>query len=1332
MNDCLTRDRLRLQDWLRRAERDLQDKIFNSPWPAKAEQAIAESRKRRLDRYHARPRPSFGQDLPINQKRADITAAIEANQVIVLCGETGSGKTTQLPKICLELGRGVAGMIGHTQPRRIAARTVAQRIADELGPGGTAAVGYKVRFNDRTTPNTYVKLMTDGILLAEIQHDRLLSAYDTIIIDEAHERSLNIDFLLGYLRQLLPKRPDLKIIITSATIDPERFSKQFNGCPIIEVSGRTFPVEVRYRPLQTEDEDEAERTQIDGILDAVTELQRDAAGDVLVFLPGEREIRETSEALIERFGTQMDVLPLYSRLSGDAQQRIFQVHSKPRIVLATNVAETSLTVPGIKYVIDPGTARISRYGARGKVQRLQIEPISRASADQRKGRCGRVSDGICIRLYAESDFAARPPFTEPELLRTNLAAVILQMKSLGLGEIDKFPFVEPPDARLVRDGYLTLHELGAVDEENRLTAMGRQLARLPVDPRIARMVAEAERENCLAEVLVIAAFMSAADPRERPPESAALADASHKQFVDENSDFLSILKLWEFWVEKHKNLGSSQLRKQCKANYLSYRRLREWADVHHQLRETVNELGWKADNNASFSRRARSPIVLPNGAHLPNNGEQARRLNGEFDNIHRALLSGLLSNIGNRNDRGGFTGPRSVQFVLHPSSSLFKAKPPWVMAAELTLTTKLYGRTVARIDPKWIERLAAHLVKRTYTDPTWNPARADVQAGEKVTLRGLVIVPHRTVSYGPIDPRTSREVFIAHALVDGEYRTNAEFFKHNVALVEHIKLLQTKARRQDVLAEPRRRFAFFDRVVPPSIYNGVLFERWRKLAEAENPRLLFLHETDVATDALADVRGDVYPDSIQAGLTTLPLSYVHDNGSEHDGITATIPLALLNQVPAAAFDWLVPGYRAAKIEEAIRSLPKPIRTQLVPVPTAAAEVAATLVRAGPSSARSPVDRGEDAPALTSFAPFWDVLADALGKRIGQTIPRSLFEPDKLPAYLRMNFRIVDDQGRTVATGRDLAGLRNQLGIAARDSFAQQPPTELNRDNLTTWAFDDLPERVEIHRGGAVYSGFPAIVDNGKSVSIRVLDSRPAAAIATRSGVRRLFMLQLDREITQLGRQWPDFDAMAMHYKPLGNAKELREQLISAAVDLASFGDTGGDVRTKAEFVERARDGWGKLWAASKQLHAVAKPSLASFHELSLALSADAPPLLLGSIVDMRRRLATLMPKNFLIAVPTAYRPHLPRYLAALSTRLRKLTHAGLARDLDVTAKMRPVLEAYAALQQRPLLRELPAVRAFRWRIEELHVSLFAQELKTPGPVSIERLLREIEAVEKSA
>jgi ATP-dependent helicase HrpA len=991
--------------------------------------ADVEAAERRVERRRlAVPAITYPAQLPVSQKKDDILAAIRDHQVVIVAGETGSGKTTQIPKICLELGRGVLGSIGHTQPRRLAARTVADRIAEELGTELGDAVGYKVRFTDRSSDDTLVKLMTDGILLAEIQTDRLLRQYDTLIIDEAHERSLNIDFLLGYVKEILPRRPDLKVIITSATIDPERFSEHFGDAPIVEVSGRTYPVEVRYRPIADPDDPSADpdRDQIQAIVDAVDELGREAPGDVLVFLSGEREIRDTADALTKHFTRRKattEVLPLYARLSSAEQHRVFQAHRGRRVVLATNVAETSLTVPGIKYVVDPGTARISRYSHRLKVQRLPIEPVSQASANQRKGRCGRVSEGVCIRLYSEEDFESRPEFTDPEILRTNLASVILQMTSLGLGDIAAFPFVEPPDRRNVKAGVDLLHELGAIDPaekdpRKRLTRLGGRLAQLPVDPRLGRMVLEADRNGCVREVLIIAAALSIQDPRERPAEHQQAADDRHRRFADPTSDFLAYLNLWNYLREQQKELSGSAFRRMCKNEYLHFLRVREWQDLHGQLKQVAKSLG-----------------VTLNTADAPP------------DRIHTSLLAGLLSHIGlldaekKEKPRRGqeYAGARGARFAVFPGSSLFKKPPRWVMSAELVETSRLWGRINARIEPDWIEPLAQHLVKRNYSEPHWSKRQAAVMAREKVTLYGVPIVADRRVNYGSIDPPLSRELFIRHALVEGDWETHHRFFHDNRALLDEVEELEHRARRRDILVDDETLFDFYDERIPEDVVSGRHFDAWWKKAGRDDPDLLGFEKSMLINETADGVSESDYPDVWKQGALRLRLTYQFEPGADADGVTVHVPVQVLNQVRPDGFEWQVPGLRAELVTELIRSLPKQLRVNFVPAPDYARKV---LGRVAP--------RAE---------PLLDALERELTAMTSVPVAREAWDPSRLPAHLRITFRVVDDKGRTLGEGTDLDELKRRLAGKVRGTLSKAAST-VERSGLTEWTIGELPRTYE--------------------------------------------------------------------------------------------------------------------------------------------------------------------------------------------------------------------------------------------------------------------------------
>jgi ATP-dependent helicase HrpA len=1245
------------------------------------------------------PRPTYPDELPVVARREEIALAIAENQVVIVSGETGSGKTTQLPKICLELRRGVNGLIGHTQPRRIAARTVAARIAQELKSPLGHAVGYKVRFADKLSPDTYIKLMTDGILLAETQGDRLLKAYDTIIIDEAHERSLNIDFLLGYLKRVLPERPDLKVIVTSATIETERFSKHFNGAPVIEVSGRMYPVEHRYRPLEAADEDKEDQDIEDAILNAVDELARDrVAGDVLIFLPGEREIRETAEALRKHHPKGAEILPLYARLSFEEQERIFKPGSARRIVLATNVAETSLTVPGIRYVIDTGLARINRYSWRNKVAQLQIEKVSKASANQRAGRCGRVAPGICVRLYSEEDYISRPEFTDPEILRSSLASVILRMKSLRIGDVEDFPFLEPPSARMINDGYQLLAELGAVDENNALTPVGWQLAKFPIDPRIARMVLAARREKCLREVLIIASALSVQDPRERPFDRAEAADRAQEQFQEERSDFMAYLKLWAFFEEalKHKK-SNRKLVELLHEHFLSHRRMREWRDIHGQLAALVGELGMQLNETPATS-----------------------------DQIHRALLAGLLGNIGLKSDDGNeYLGARGIRFLIFPGSVLRKAGSKWVMAAELVETTRLYARNAARIAPEWIEPLAVHLVKRQYFDPHWDKERGMVMAYERVTLHGLTIIPRRRVHYGPINPLEAREIFIHRALAAFEFETRGTFFEHNRKLVRELRELEHKARRRDVLVDEHTLYEFYDALIPAGIYNRSGFERWRKEAEEAKPKLLYLTREYLMRHAAADIAEALFPDALHAGGVEFQLRYRFEPGNPLDGVTATVPLHLLNTLDETHFDWLVPGLLREKVTWAVKALPKNIRKQLFPLPeqvsafleSAASGTSAEATRASTQSQKpgnSPVQRG-DAPRM----PFFEALRKFVQRRIGEPVPENAWHDRELPAHLRMNIRVVDESGRELAVGRDLLTLKGKLGQAAQLTFGQTEEG-IERTGVRAWDFGDLPEEIGFTRKGRALTGYPALVDEGASVAVRLFDLKAAADAQMRGGVRRLLRISLKEQMRQLEKGPSGFLQAALQLRNVLNADDLKEDLLTAITDRAFIGDDAPP-RTEKEFEAQRVRARARLpavtAAATRLLSAIAE----EYQRVSTRLASSKGPLARPA-GDIRMQLSRMIYKGFFSATPWEELSHLPRYLSAMQLRLDKYGH-----DPERDAKHAESLAALTKRYDERLEKQRkagvadPLLEDFRWALEQLRVSLFAQELKTPYPVSYKRL-----------
>jgi ATP-dependent helicase HrpA len=1259
-----------------------------------------EARKALVPAIHYPP------DLPVAERRDDIAAAIRDHQVVIVAGETGSGKTTQLPKICLELGRGVHGLIGHTQPRRIAARSVAERIAEELGTELGSTVGYQVRFTDRSGSDTLVKLMTDGILLNELQHDRMLSAYDTLIIDEAHERSLNIDFIIGYLRQLLPKRPDLKVVITSATIDPERFARHFAAsdgtpAPIVEVSGRTYPVEVRYRPLveETYDDDEGEpvvRDQTEAIVEAVQELVAEGPGDILVFLPGEQEIRDTADVLTgvrpRRAVDEFDVVPLYARLSSAEQHKVFERHTKRRVVLATNVAETSLTVPGIRYVVDAGFARISRYSFRTKVQRLPIEPISQASANQRKGRCGRVEAGICIRLYSEEDFESRQEFTDPEILRTNLASVILQMTALGLGDVARFPFVDPPDQRNVKAGVQLLEELGALDPREkdprrRLTRLGRQLVVLPVDPRLARMVLEADRLGCLREVLVIAAALSIQDPRERPAELRAQADQKHARFRDETSDFMTLLNLWRYVREQQRALSSSAFRRMCRAEFLNYLRIREWQDLEAQLRQVAKQL----------------KLTVGPAADLP-----------DADAIHQSLLSGLLSHIGLRDpDRRDYLGARNTRFAIFPGSGLFKRQPQLVMAAELVETSRLWARVNAAIRPEWAERLGSHLVKRSYSEPHWSKKRAAVMAYERVTLYGVPLVADRLVSYGTVDPALARELFIRHALVYGEWETRHRFFSENRALLDEVEELEHRSRRRDILVDEHTLFDFYDARVGNDVVSGAHFDSWWKRERQRRPDLLTFDPEMLVNPSVAAVDEADYPDVWHEGELVLPLSYQFEPGAAADGVTVHVPVAVLNQLDPGPFTWQVPGFRDDLVVALIRSLPKQLRVNFVPAPNHA--------RAFLES----VSPGEE--------PLLDALERFLRSTTGVVVPRDAWDWTKVPDHLRPTFRVVDDKGRTVGEGKDLEELRAPLRPKFARAMAEAAESSgVTVTGQTSWTFGTIERTFTQQRAGHEVRGFPALVDEAlapggaTTVGLQVFGSEAEQEASMRLGLRRLLMVTETSPGRAIARDLGNAEKLALAASPYPSTQDLLEDCVAAAVDQVVeehglvWDERGFEslaARTRAEVEGRTR----------AVLHDVGRV-LTVWRETDRLLSGSADLPMLPALADMKAQVGRLVYRGFVSDVGAAQLRELPRYLAAVQQRRAKLpTSVGRDRLLmdQVTSLQESYLHRVEALPEgRP---PSAALRRVRWMLEELRVSLWAQQLGTAHPVSDTRIRKALDA-----
>jgi ATP-dependent helicase HrpA len=1251
--------------------------------------AEVEKAQQRIERRRAGvPAIEYPPELPVSARRDDLLAAIRDHQVVVVAGETGSGKTTQLPKLCLELGRGVRGAIAHTQPRRLAARTVAERIAQELHVSLGLAVGYSVRFSDRTSEDTLLRLMTDGLLLAEIHRDPLLRRYDTVIVDEAHERSLNVDFLLGYLKRTLPRRPDLKVIVTSATIDPERFSRHFDDAPVVEVSGRVYPVEVRHRPVLDPDDPRADpdRDQTEAIGDAVDELAREAPGDVLVFLSGEREIRDTADALQGRFGTSVEILPLYARLSSAEQRRVFRPHGGRRIVLATNVAETSLTVPGIRYVVDPGTARISRYSARLKVQQLPIERISQASADQRKGRCGRTSDGVCIRLYTEEDFEERPRYTDPEILRTSLAAVILQMAAVGLGEVEDFPFMDPPDRRQVRDGVNLLTELGALDARRRLTPLGRRLSQLPVDPRMGRMVLEADRLACADEVIVIAAALSIQDPRERPAEHRQAADQQHARFADERSDFTAYLKLWRYFADSQRELSGSRLRRRCRDEYLHYLRLREWQDLVGQLRQAARAVDVRVNQQPA-----------------------------DLVEVHTALLAGLLSHVGLREGESRqFQGARGARFAIFPGSALARRPPAWVMVAELVETSRLWGRIAARIEPEWVEPLAEHLVRRTYSEPRWNAKRAQVVATERVTLYGLPIVTGRTVGYGSIDPALSRELFIRRALVEGDWETRHEFAGDNRRLVEEVQALEERARRRDILVSDQVLFDFFDESVPADVVSGAHFDRWWRDARRDDPeRLSYTRALLVREDAAA-VDPAARPDAWRQGDLTLALRYHFEPGSDRDGATVEVPLKVLPRLGPEGFDWLVPAFREELVTALIRSLPKDLRRPLVPVPEVAAEIVPGL-------------RPRRGPLL-------DAVSREIERARGVRVPREAWDTDRLPAHLRMNFAVVDGDGSVLAEGRDLDALRARLRPRLRAELTAAS-RGLERRGMRSWELGALPRVVTVPGTGDAVRGYPALVDEGETVGVRVLETPQAQQAAMLAGTRRLIRLSSQSPARHVEQRLGNAEVLALTRAPHGSVTAVVDDATTAALD-ALIARAGGPAWDAAGFAALRGRVAGELAPATTEIVRQVAAILDAARDVERRLQALTAERFAPAREDVARQLGRLVYPGFVAAAGAARLPDVLRYLRGAERRLERLPDA-LAGDRD---RMKAIHELEAAhrrvLDGWPQGRPLPdALREVPWLLEELRVSQFAQGLgvrRGDGPVSSKRIRRMLDEARAAA
>ncbi|HAS6271097.1 TPA: ATP-dependent RNA helicase HrpA [Vibrio vulnificus] len=1281
LSQCLIKDRFRLSKRIAGASKINKESARNAVFDEIALD-IAKSMMEVEQRSRYQPKIEYPEILPVSQKKDDIADAIAHHQVVIVAGETGSGKTTQLPKICAELGRGKFGLIGHTQPRRLAARSVANRIAEEMETQLGDFVGYKVRFNDQISENTQIKLMTDGILLAEIQHDRFLNQYDTIIIDEAHERSLNIDFILGYLKELLPRRPDLKVIITSATIDPERFSNHFGGAPIIEVSGRTYPVETRYRPLGGETEDD--RDQLEGIFDAVDELCDEGLGDILIFMNGEREIRDTADALAKRKLKDTEIVPLYARLSAGEQNKIFQPHTGRRIVLATNVAETSLTVPGIKYVIDPGTARISRYSYRTKVQRLPIEPVSQASANQRKGRCGRVQEGICIRLYSEDDFNSRPEFTDPEILRTNLASVILQMTALGLGDIEAFPFVEAPDKRNILDGVRLLEELGAInsnakDPKKRLTAVGKQLARLPIDPRLARMVLEAPRFGCLKEVMIIAAALSIQDPRERPSDKQQSADDKHRRFYHEDSDFLTFVNLWNHIQKQQKALSGNQFRRQCKDDYLNYLRVREWQDVYFQIHQSMREMEFKLNSEP-----------------------------GSYDAVHSAILTGLLSHIGMKDqEKNEYHGARNARFHIFPGSGLFKKQPKWVMSAELVETSKLWGRIIAKIQPEWIEPLAKHLIKRSHSEPHWSKKQAAVMAYEKVMLYGIPIVPKRLVNYGNIDVSVSREIFIRSALVEGDWETKHAFFKQNRKLLLEVEELEHKSRRRDILVDDEELFQFYDQRVGTEVVSGRHFDTWWKQASKKEPELLNFEKEMLFKGDASHVTDLDYPNFWHQNGLKLKLSYQFEPGDDSDGVTVHIPLPILNQIDPAGFDWQIPGLRHELVVSLIKSLPKTLRKNFVPAPNYAD---AFLSR-----------------VTAMEMPLLDALEKELRRMTGATVLREDWKLDQVPDHLKVTFRAVDERNRKLKEHKDLHELKESLKEKVQETLSKVADDDIEQQGLHTWSFGELPQVYQQKRGGYQVKAFPALVDNRDSVEIKLYETEQEQISAMKAGQRRLILLNVPSPIKYLHANLPNKSKLGLYFNPYGKVLDLIDDCIACGVDKL-IEEQGGLVWEPEKFEALKEHVRAELGDTVVDIAKQVETILTTAFNINKKLKGKIDFTMAFALSDIKAQIEGLIFKGFATECGWKRLPDILRYMKAIERRMEKLP-IDPNKDRLHMLKIESVVKDY-----KELLNKIPKglavpenVKEIRWMIEELRVSFFAQQLGTPYPVSDKRVKNAIEA-----
>jgi ATP-dependent helicase HrpA len=1249
------------------------------------------------------PRSIEFPNLPICEKRDDIAAAIAANQVVVLAGETGSGKTTQIPKICLTLNRGVKGLIGHTQPRRIAAHTVASRIAEELHTTLGEKVGYQVRFSDQSNENTLIKVMTDGILLAEIQNDPYLNKYDTLIIDEAHERSLNIDFLLGYLKQLLPRRPDLKLIITSATIDLKRFSEHFNNAPIIEVSGRTFPVEVWYRPpLESlnDDESEVEPDQYSAIVDAVREIELhekthkgERGGDILIFLSGEREIRETAEVLRKEQFAHMEVIPFYARLSLAEQQKVFAPHTGRRVVLATNVAETSITVPGIRYVIDPGFARISRYSYRTKIQRLPIEPISQASANQRKGRCGRVAEGICIRLFSEDDFNNRPAFTDAEILRTNLAAVILQMLQLRMGDIHKFPFIDCPDDRLISDGFKLLEELQAVDDKNQLTSVGRQLSKLPLDPRLSRMVLASQDLSCVRELLIIVSALSVQDPRERPIEKQQAADLSHRRFWAENSDFVGFVNLWNYLEGQRQELTQNQFRKLCKKEFISYLRLREWRDVHHQLCIAIKDLGFKMNQEPA-----------------------------SHDAIHKALLGGLLGNLGFNHEEREYLGARNRKFTIFPGSSLIKKTPKWIMAGELLETSKLFAHTVAKIEPEWVLTTAKHLVKRQYIEPYYNSHSGQVMAYEKVSLYGLVIIERRAVSYSHVDPAICRSIFIRAAFVEGQYAQSPkrkasgytkkvdDFYGHQENLLKELEELEAKSRRRDILVDEQVIFDFYNERIPENIINLAGFEAWRKKEELTNPKILYMSREILMRHCADEVTQAQFPNELEWKGMAFPLTYHFEPNHADDGVSIHVPVSLLHQVPEYRLEWLVPGMLRDKCIYLVKNLPKNLRKHFVPVPDVVNKLLAAL---------SPDNK-----------PLTEALAFQLKRYANIEIAKEVLADAPVDNFYCFNIKVIDEEGKVLESGRELTSLREKYRERVQKTI-QVAATNIEKENILSWDFGSLPASLQLQRGGVSIRAFPALIDKGSSVSLQMLDNPQTADGLTRRGLSRLISLQLSTAVKYLQKELLRGQEILLSLAGIGTRAQVVDDLILTAIKQLSLEKQTELPRTQADFEQSIMSARDQLIPCAQQIAEALIKSLTLLVEVKTQIKKQKNALaLVFTLSDVQQQLEKLFYPGFLYVTPNQWLQQYPRYLRAILSRLEKASLNPQKEKLAI-AEIQLYwnkFEEYTKKKGDYVQERNAALQEYRWWVEELRVSLFAQSIKTLVPISSKRLDKQWELV----